>query len=100
MTIVHDSLERSGSLYSTCRDAPLRVAKWAAPRGEVSAKRRVFAWVSNLARRWHDARVRSARLHSLAMLDSRTLQDISYLHGDVSEVREILAARYRNRLLS
>lgn len=100
MSIIHDSLKTSSSLYATGHGAPLYAARWAPPRKPAGSARRVFAWITRFATKWHAARVRSARLHSLAMLDSRTLQEISYLHGDIGEAREILAARYRNRLLS
>ncbi|MEQ8651019.1 MAG: hypothetical protein RIC87_01005 [Kiloniellales bacterium] len=98
MSIVHDSLKPSSSLYASGHGAPLYASRWAPPRQDEKTGRRVFAWVKECVRRWHDARVRSARLHSLALLDKRTLHDIGYMHGDIVEAREILAARYRDRL--
>ncbi len=88
------------SLYSSRAAAPLHKAAGAGVEKAPGIKSRVFAFFRRAAQRWHDAQLRAARLRVMEMLDSRELKDMTYLHGDVSEVREILATRYRDRLLS
>ncbi len=100
MTTLYDGMQSSNALYSTCHGAPLYANRQKAERHGPSLVRRLGVWIAGLARKWHDARLRSARLRSLSQLDERTLQELTYMRGDISEVQEILAARYRSRLLS
>ncbi len=59
----------------------------------------IVAWFKRAAIRAHDAQVKAATRRSLSALDPRILQDIGYLDGDLTEVTEILAQRYRERHL-
>lgn len=59
----------------------------------------IVAWFKRAALRAHDAQVRAATRRSLSALDPRILHDIGYLDGDLTEVTEILAQRYRDRHL-